>query len=161
MSDDLKVGAGADAAGALGHFEGKTFVLHNRVYFHDTDAAGIVYHGTYFNFAERARTEMLRHLGVDPDWLWQEYRLRFVIVGAELDFRRPAVHDDVIEIRTDYRATTAARMILHQTMLVDGEVCTALRITVSQIKENGRPVRLPQPALDAMAPYLQPLKPSE
>ena len=104
---------------------------------------------------------MLRHLRVDPDWLWQEYRLRFVIVGAELDFRRPAVHDDVIEIRTDYRATTAARMILHQTMLVDGEVCTALRITVSQIKENGRPVRLPQPALDAMAPYLQPLKPSE
>ena len=136
-------------------------MLHNRVYFHDTDAAGIVYHGTYFNFAERARTEMLRHLGVDPDWLWQEYRLRFVIVSAELDFRRPAVHDDVIEIRTDYRATTAARMILHQTMLVDGEVCTALRITVSQIKENGRPVRLPQPALDAMAPYLQPLKPSE
>ena len=56
MSDDLKAGAGADATGVLGHFEGKTFVLHNRVYFHDTDAAGIVYHGTYFNFAERART---------------------------------------------------------------------------------------------------------
>ena len=39
--------------------------MHTRVYFHDTDAAGIVYHGTYLHFAERARTEMLRHLDVD------------------------------------------------------------------------------------------------
>lgn len=141
---------------ALGHFEDKTFVMHSRVYFHDTDAAGIVYHGNYLNFAERARTEMLRHLKVDPDWLWQEHRLRFVIVSADLSFRRPAVHDDVVEIRTDYRSTTAARMVLDQRMLVRGQACTSLRITVSQIRENGRPARLPQQALDAMAPYLNP-----
>ena len=145
----------------LGYFDGKTFVMHTRVYFHDTDAAGIVYHGNYLNFAERARTEMLRHLKVDPDWLWQEHRLRFVIVGADIKYRRASVHDDVIEIRTFYRDTTAARMVLDQVMLVDGEVCTSLRITVSQIRENGRPSRLPQQALDAMAPYLQPEQPDE
>ena len=140
----------------LGYFDGKAFVLHSRVYFHDTDAAGIVYHGTYLNFAERARTEMLRHLKVDPDWLWQEHRLRFVIVSADLTFRRPAVHDDIISIQTKYRKTTAARMVLDQMMLVNGALCTSLRITVSQIRENGRPARLPQQAIDAMAPYLQP-----
>jgi acyl-CoA thioester hydrolase len=151
----------ADQDIALGHFEDKTFVMHCRVYFHDTDAAGIVYHGNYLNFAERARTEMLRHLKVDPDWLWQEHRLRFVIVSADLKYRRPAVHDDVIEIRTDYRATTAARMVLDQRMLVNGQEATSLRITVSQIRENGRPARLPQEALDAMAPYLNPESSSE
>ena len=140
----------------LGYFDGKTFVLHSRVYFHDTDAAGIVYHGTYLNFAERARTEMLRHLKVDPDWLWQEHRLRFVIVSADLTFRRPAVHDDIISIQTKYRKTTAARMVLDQMMLVTGALCTSLRITVSQIRETGRPARLPQQAIDAMAAYLQP-----
>jgi len=150
-----------DPLGPQGHFDGKTFVMFNRVYFHDTDAAGIVYHGNYLNFAERARTEMLRHLKVDPDWLWQEYRLRFVIVEADINYRRPAFHDDVIEIRTDYRATTAARMVLDQSMLVKGKECTSLRITVSQIRESGRPVRLPQPALDAMAPFLQPEQTNE
>lgn len=140
----------------LGFFDEKTFVMHTRVYFHDTDAAGIVYHGTYLHFAERARTEMLRHLKVDPDWLWQEHRLRFVIVSADMKFQRPAVHDNIVTIRTKYLKTTAARMVLHQEMSVNAKVCTTLRITVSQIREDGRPVRLPQQALDAMAPYLQP-----
>jgi acyl-CoA thioester hydrolase len=140
----------------LGYFDDKTFVMHSRVYFHDTDAAGIVYHGTYLHFAERARTEMLRHLKVDPDWLWQAHRLRFVIVSADMTFRRPAKHDDLISIRTKYRKTTAARMVLDQDMFVDDALCTSLRITVSQIRETGRPARLPQQAIDAMAPFLQP-----
>ena len=126
----------------LGYFDEKTFVMHTRVYFHDTDAAGIVYHGTYLHFAERARTEMLRHLRVDPDWLWQEHRLRFVIVSADMKFKRPAVHDDIVTIRTRYLKTTAARMVLEQEMTVNAKVCTSLRITVSQIREDGRPVRL-------------------
>ena len=146
----------ADPHKPLGFFDDKTFVMHTRVYFHDTDAAGIVYHGTYLHFAERARTEMLRHLDVDPDWLWQEHRLRFVIVSADMKFHSPAVHDDVVTIRTQYLKTTAARMVLDQQMSVNDKVCTSLRITVSQIRENGRPARLPQQVIDAMAPYLQP-----
>ena len=99
---------------------------------------------------------MLRHLKVDPDWLWQEHRLRFVIVSADMKFQSPAVHDDVVTIRTQYLKTTAARMVLDQQMSVNDKVCTSLRITVSQIRENGRPARLPQQVIDAMAPYLQP-----
>ena len=86
----------------LGYFDDKTFVMHTRVYFHDTDAAGIVYHGTYLHFAERARTEMLRHLKVDPDWLWQEHRLALCHRLRGYEVSSPALHDDFVTIRTQY-----------------------------------------------------------
>ncbi len=70
------------------------FRLPVRVYYEDTDAAGIVYHANYLKFMERARTEWLRALGFEQTALARQYDLAFVVRTASLDFRRPARFDD-------------------------------------------------------------------
>ena len=76
------------------------FLFPVRVYYEDTDAAGIVYYANYLKFAERARTEMLRHLGVGQEQLRVESGLVFVVRRASADYRRPARLDDDLVIVT-------------------------------------------------------------
>ena len=72
-----------------GSIEGGVHVFPVRVYYEDTDAGGIVYHGNYLGFAERARTELLRYLGIQQSRLWAEDRVGFVIRRCVADFWRP------------------------------------------------------------------------
>ncbi len=72
-----------------------------RVYYEDTDAGGIVYHANYLRFAERARTEALRDLGVPHAEMVRDWRLMFVVRRAKLDYFRPARLDDSLEVVTE------------------------------------------------------------
>ena len=72
------------------------FRLALRVYYEDTDAAGIVYHANFLKFMERARTEWLRQLGFEQDRIAREHGIGFVVRSATLDFRRPARFNDAL-----------------------------------------------------------------
>ena len=72
------------------------FSLGLRVYYEDTDAAGIVYHANFLKFMERARTEWLRQLGFEQDRIAREHGIGFVVRSATLDFRRPARFNDAL-----------------------------------------------------------------
>src|SRR5262245_54477757 len=65
-----------------------------RIYWEDTDAGGIVYYANYLKFMERARTEFLRHFGVDQSRLATESGLMFAIVSVNIDYLRSAKLDD-------------------------------------------------------------------
>ena len=71
-----------------------------RVYYEDTDAAGIVYHANYLKFMERGRTEWLRALGYEQDALVAEFGVVFVIRNATLDFIAPARFNDELTVKT-------------------------------------------------------------
>jgi len=75
-----------------------------RVYYEDTDAVGLVYHANYLKFAERARTEMLRRLGIEQERLRAESGVSFVVRRGTLDFRAPARLDDDLVVVTTLRA---------------------------------------------------------
>ncbi|HEC07155.1 MAG TPA: YbgC/FadM family acyl-CoA thioesterase, partial [Thiolapillus brandeum] len=67
-----------------------------RVYYEDTDAAGIVYYANYFRFMERARTEWLRDLGFEQDVLRRDFGIVFVVRSAAADYRAPAIFNDLL-----------------------------------------------------------------
>ncbi|HEC14899.1 MAG TPA: YbgC/FadM family acyl-CoA thioesterase [Rhodospirillales bacterium] len=76
---------------------GDPHVFPIRVYFEDTDAGGIVYYANYLKFAERARTEMMRSLGVESShWLDGE-GVVFAVRRCDADYRRPARLDDLFK----------------------------------------------------------------
>ena len=75
---------------------GTEFRLALRVYYEDTDAAGIVYHANFIKFMERARTEWLRALGFEQDLIAREHHIAFVVRRATLDFVRPARFNDAL-----------------------------------------------------------------
>jgi acyl-CoA thioester hydrolase len=78
-----------------------------RVYYEDTDAAGIVYHANYLKFAERGRTELLRSLGFDHRRLAQAHGLVFAVARCAIDFMRPARLDDLLHVRTEVAGRVA------------------------------------------------------
>lgn len=86
----------ADTAAALA----QGFDWPVRVYYEDTDAAGIVYHANYLRFMERARTEWLRALGFEQDALRLEYGVVFVITGSDVAYLRAARFNEELVVRS-------------------------------------------------------------
>lgn len=76
----------------------KTFVWPVRVYYEDTDSAGVVYYANYLKFLERARTEWLRALGFEQDALAREPGVVFIVRSINLHYRRPARFNDLLQV---------------------------------------------------------------
>lgn len=121
-----------------------------RVYYEDTDLAGIVYYANYLKFIERARTEWVRELGIDQQALKHETGQVFAVRRIEADYLAPACFDDVIEVRSAPVALTPARITLRQEIFrCETRLFTALATLVC-LDAKGRPTRLPK-ALAALA----------
>lgn len=114
-----------------------------RVYYEDTDLAGIVYYANYLKFIERGRSEWVRSLGVDQVRLRQEAGIVFAVRRVEADYLRPAVFDDVLSVETRLIALGGSRIELEQNVL-RGDICLfAAKVTLVCLSGTGRAVRLP------------------
>jgi acyl-CoA thioester hydrolase len=114
-----------------------------RVYYEDTDLAGIVYYANYLKFIERARTEWVRGLGVDQGRLRAEEGIVFAVRRVEADYLRPAKFDDELTVTTVLQGATGARMVLDQTVLRSGEVLFQANVTLVCLTATGQPARIP------------------
>lgn len=114
-----------------------------RVYYEDTDAGGIVYHANYLRFAERARTEWLRALGLDHPTLLARHGCQFTVRRCRVDYRRPARLDDALTVRTRVVGHGGARVALRQEVCRDGEPLVTLEVELAVIGTDLRPRRLP------------------
>jgi len=114
-----------------------------RVYYEDTDLAGIVYYANYLKFIERARTEFVRELGVDQRLLRDETGIVFAVRRIEADYLSPARFDDVLEVETAVEALSPARIVLIQRVSRDGALLFDARVTLVALGPNGRAARLP------------------
>ena len=111
-----------------------------RVYYEDTDLAGIVYYANYLKFIERARSEWVRTLGLDQVAL-KEQGIVFAVRRVEADYISPAKFDNVV-------SKTAARLILDQRVRREGGELFRARVTLVALTPDGRPTRLPKGAFD-------------
>jgi acyl-CoA thioester hydrolase len=115
-----------------------------RVYFENTDAGGVVYHGEYLKFLERARTEWLRHLGFDHQALARDHRVVFVVTAASIDFTKPARLDDTLAVSVRLESLGKVRCVFLQEIRRDDEVLVAARVTVACVTgENFKPAEIP------------------
>ena len=114
-----------------------------RIYYEDTDLAGIVYYANYLRFIERARTEWVRACGIDQGRLRAEEGIVFAVRRVEADYLRPARFDDIIEVRTDLRAVSGARLVLAQDIRRGDERLFAGVVTLVALTAAGAATRLP------------------
>lgn len=121
-----------------------TYRLCLRVYYEDTDAGGIVYHARYLAFAERARTEALRHAGVPHAELVAGHGLSFVVRRAEIGYLRPARLDQELVVVTGPWAMGGASVNVQQRFEAAGQAVAALDINLACVRQaDGRPARIP------------------
>jgi len=125
-----------------------------RVYYEDTDLAGIVYHANYLKFIERARTEWVRGLGVDQVRMKGETGLVFAVRRVEADYLRPARFDDTLQIETRMTAISGARLYLTQEVLRGAERLFAAQLVLVCMTDRGHPARLPMEIRRILAPQV-------
>jgi acyl-CoA thioester hydrolase len=127
-----------------GSIEAGVHRIRIRVYYEDTDAAGIVYHAAYLQFAERARTEMLRCLGFDQASLRARFGLVFTVRRCVIDYRAPAQLDDLLELETGLVRLGGASVDLEQRVLREGRLLTALALRLALLDLDLHVARLPR-----------------
>jgi acyl-CoA thioester hydrolase len=120
------------------------FVWPIRVYYEDTDSGGVVYHSQYVNFMERARTEWLRALGVEHSTLRQEQGLLFAVHSMQINYRRPAVFNDLLQVISRLQKRSGASIVFEQSIYRGEELlCDALVRVASLNAETFRPKPIP------------------
>lgn len=92
-----------------------------RVYYEDTDSGGVVYHSNYLNFMERARTEWLRSLGIEQDRIVDEFGVIFAVRSLSIDYLKPAVFNDALEVRSRIDKLGKASISFEQTIVRTGD----------------------------------------
>lgn len=127
-----------------------------RVYYEDTDLAGIVYYANYLKFIERGRSEWLRDLGFDQRALKEETGTVFAVRRVEADYIAAAKFDDLLQVRSTCEALTPARLTLRQQVLRGDTLLFEARVVLVALGAAGGPVRLPAALRQAFAADLNP-----
>jgi acyl-CoA thioester hydrolase len=127
-----------------GAFVGKIHRFALRVYFEDTDAAGIVYYANYLRFMERARSDMLRAVGIDQRAALESGEGVYAVAEANIKYRAPARLDDELVIVSRLLEVRAATCVIHQRVMRGDEILTDARVTAAFLTREGRPKRQPR-----------------
>lgn len=113
-----------------------------RVYYEDTDLAGIVYYANYLRFIERARSELVRAAGIDQVALKQA-GLVFAVRRVVADFLSPAHYDDQLQVRTRLTDVKGASFSMPQEVWRDEMLLFRADVTIVVLNAEGRATRLP------------------
>ena len=114
-----------------------------RVYYEDTDMAGIVYYANYLKYIERARSDWVRSIGVDQNAMREDDGVVFAVRRVEADYRAPAKFDDQLEVRTSVQTVTGARLVMEQSLHRGDSLLFSAVVTVVCVNDAGLPARLP------------------
>lgn len=127
-----------------------------RIYYEDTDAGGIVYHANYVKFAERGRTEFLRHLGFENKSLFDREGILFVVRRMEIDYLAPARLDDLLDLETSIQAMKRTSFVMRQTIRRNGLDICDMNVVVVSINAEGRPTGLPTEIRTVFETFVEP-----
>ena len=127
------------------------FAIPIRVYYEDTDAGGIVYYANYLRFMERARSDWLRHHGVDATSLREDHQLMLVVARAHVDYKVPAQLDDELTVNVIVERVRRVSIELAQQVKRGTELLCSAAVRVGCISTSElRPRPLPPSVLGAL-----------
>jgi acyl-CoA thioester hydrolase len=134
-----------EVTGAAGpRWDGRTLSWPVRVYYHHTDAGGVVYHGTYLDFMEAARIELLHALGFDLAELAGRGGVLFIVYALAVDYHRPARLDDQLTVTATIARLGGARLEFDQRVQRGDELLVSARVKAASVHpETYKPVPLP------------------
>ncbi len=115
-----------------------------RVHFEDTDAGGVVYHASYLRFMERARSDMLRLVGIDQRGALEDGRGVYAVVELAIRYRRPARLDDALLVVSRVTEIRAASCTIQQRVMRGDEMIADAEVTPAFVGPDGRPRRQPR-----------------
>jgi acyl-CoA thioester hydrolase len=134
-----------------GRFDGPLHRFAVRVYFEDTDLSGVVYHANYLRWFERARSDMLRLLGIDQRAAQEAGEGAYAVADLTIRYVAPARLDDAVLIESRVEDLRKASCRMHQRALRGATLLSEARLRVAFVSPSGRPRAQPSAWLDAFA----------
>ena len=131
-----------------GGFVGREHHFALTVYFEDTDTAGIVYYANYLKYMERARSDMLRAVGVDQRAALDAADGVYAVAEVAIRYLKSARLTDDLVIVSTLDTIRAASVIIHQRVMRGTEILTDARVTAAFMTLDGRPKRQPAEWID-------------
>lgn len=122
-----------------------------RAYFEDTDLSGVVYHANYLRWFERARSDLLRLLGIDQRTAWEAGEGAYAVSELTIRYVAPARLDDCVVIETIAEDLGAASCRMRQQAFRNDTLLAEMRLRVGFVGPDGRPRRQPAPWRAAFA----------
>lgn len=119
----------------------------------DTDAGGIVYHVNYLKFMERARTECLRALGFDKQFLFEQESM-FVVHSLSVDYKAPAQLDQALKVEAHIMQLRRTSIIFRQNIYRADELLCLATVGIACVsKSTMRPAAMPDVMYKALKNY--------
>jgi acyl-CoA thioester hydrolase len=116
-----------------------------RVYYEDTDSAGVVYYANYLRFLERARTEWLRALGFEQNELAATHQVVFVVRSVAIEYLKPSLFNDTLQVTVELAKVGASQILVAQRVLRDGEELATAEVRLVCVDAAAfRPVKIPK-----------------
>lgn len=143
-----------EAASLSGRIENGEHVFLTRVYYDDTDAAGVVYYANFLRMAERARTEMLRLMGAGHAEAVRTHGVVLAVRRCEVDYLRPARLDDALDIHSRLLKFGGASMNMEQIIRRTGEDLVRMTLRIACVNRAGAAARLPDRLQSALQKFL-------
>ena len=136
----------------------ENFDFNVRVYYDGTDAGGVVYHSRYLDFCERARTEFLRSRGIIQSKLLAESGIGFVVKNANLEFKKSAKLDDLLQISTKIienngiiiKMSQEIYLISREDIDIPKDLLFEMSVNLVCINKNFRPTRIPKDIVEKL-----------
>ena len=121
----------------------KVFEHKVRIYYEDTDFGGVVYYANYLKFAERARTEMLRELGVNQNQLAQTSNILFVVKDCKIKYHGSASIDDELRVISGVKKLSPASIRMEQKVFLHDKLITDIDVLIVSVNDELQVVKLP------------------
>jgi acyl-CoA thioester hydrolase len=126
-----------------GGFVGREHHFALTVYFEDTDTAGIVYYANYLKYMERARSDMIRAVGIDQRAAKETGEGVYAVAEVNIRYLRPAKLGDDLLVLSTVEQVRAASVAIHQRVMRGPQTLTDARVTAAFLDTNDRPKRQP------------------
>ena len=122
----------------------KDFIHKVKIYYEDTDAAGVVYYANYLKFLERARTEMINTFGLSNKKLLDKYGALIIVKSCNIEYKKPAQLEDKIQIFSSIVSSTKASFNMIQKIKKDKILILEAKTHLVTVDMNGKPIKIPE-----------------
>ena len=124
------------------------YAFNLRVYYEDTDAAGVVYYANYLKFLERARTQILEINGLNNIYIKNFFEIYFVVTSCNISYIKPAKLDDLLTVSSFVVNKTKLRIMLDQSIYNKKKLIISSKVELVSVNLIGKPVRMPKKIFD-------------
>tara|TARA_B100000795_G_scaffold181661_1_gene137680 strand:+ start:336 stop:743 length:408 start_codon:yes stop_codon:yes gene_type:complete len=124
-----------------------------KVYYEDTDAAGVVYYANYLKFIERARTEALISIGLSNKKIKDKFGALIIVKSCNIDYKKPAYLEDELNIRSFVKSITKTSFFMSQLISRGSELITEAKVHLVLVNQLGKPIKIPNNLFQDFKPY--------